>query len=232
MDDAADQENATAAAPTFVASSTFAGPRDGYVFRRGEQGMGYYVDTPPEVAETPPPAEVTETPPDADAANAGDKRQEAAERLSRGLLNSYCQLQPSPLHGVGVFAAVPIPKGVRLRFPLPPHAIVGAEALQQLPAALVARVRQTFPADSEGRGPVPLDGLHCLSMESYLNHLNGARATLEWVPSESHYVVRRPVGAGTELTVDYRQRGWDEVYLPSRRDRRGRGKRRGRRGAK
>ncbi len=37
------------AAPTFIAAQRFSGARPGYCFRRGNQGLGYYVDKPPQV---------------------------------------------------------------------------------------------------------------------------------------------------------------------------------------
>jgi len=43
----------------FVASSSFAGKKEGYVFKRGEQGVGYYHDAKPTVAQEK--AEVTAT---------------------------------------------------------------------------------------------------------------------------------------------------------------------------
>lgn len=208
----------------FVPSESFAGARPGYVFRSGDQGNGYYRDDDrPDEEQTPSPPEQQpqQQQPEKDA-----ERSAAAARLSRGLANSCCVLRPSPLHGVGVFAAVPIERGRIITFPEPTMARVADSALGQVPPPIQELLARVYPTGEEGMRRVPLDGLHAISLECYLNHLNGERATLEWVTSQSHYVARRTVPAGTELTVDYRQRGWLDIYLPSKRERRGRKQRR------
>lgn len=207
---------------SFVPSDSFAGSRPGYVFRTGDQGTGYYRDDAP-------PKDVGDeqkSPKQQPAGGAHAERSAAAARLSRGLANSCCVLRPSPLHGVGVFAAVPIERGRVITFPEPTMARVAESALGQVPPPIQELLVRVYPTEEEGMRRVPLDGLHAVSLECYLNHLNGERAALEWVTSQRHYVARRTVPAGTELTVDYRQRGWLDTYLPSKRERRGRKQRR------
>lgn len=212
----------------FVPSASFAGSRPGYVFRDGARGSGYYRDDGgnDQPVEEPPPQKNNDEEPPALKQEEDKERAAAAARLSRGLANSCCVLRPSPLHGVGVFAAVPIERGRIITFPNPPMARVAESALGQVPPPVQELLARVYPTGEEGMRRVPLDGLHAVSLECYLNHLNGERAALEWVESQRHYVARRTVPAGTELTVDYRQRGWLDTYLPSKRERRGRKQRR------
>ena len=72
-----------------------------------------------------------------------------AELLRRILADCFCRLQPSPLHGVGVFAIRDIPKGRDPFRTLPKYATTGSvrateDELGALPPKLAALVRALF----------------------------------------------------------------------------------------
>ena len=68
-----------------------------------------------------------------------------AELLRRILADCFCRLQPSPLHGVGVFAIRDIP----------------AETCRAGPALFVPTADKMY---------IPTSGLNVISLTAYINH--------------------------------------------------------------
>ncbi len=133
----------------------------------------------------------------------------ARERLRRILADCYCRLQPSPIHGVGVFALRPIP-GRRNPFRTPRTTPTGAQRLTPehmaaLPPALLETIQALFiPMD--GATCIPSHGLNIVPLSAYLNH--SAAPNLQ-TKDGSTFTTLRKIAAGEELTVDYR------TYLPA-----------------
>lgn len=95
-----------ASSPAFVASPTFAGPRPGYVFKTGDEGVGYYLEessqqqqqkkrasqSSPLLRRSPPPAVSSGMPPPSSGSGAASAQ--SSNDVERG------QLRPRRVTGV------------------------------------------------------------------------------------------------------------------------------------
>ena len=136
---------------------------------------------------------------------AGMKR---ADLLRRVLADCYCQLQPSPIHGVGVFAIRDIPRNQNPFRTLAKYATTGfvratEEDLAAVPPRLAALIRALF-VPSAGRMYVPTCGLNIIYLDTYINH--SPHPNLRTKDGE-RFVTNRLIREGEELTVDYRTYG-------------------------
>jgi len=131
-----------------------------------------------------------------------------AELLRRILADCFCRLQPSPLHGVGVFAIRGIPKGRNPFRTLPKYATTGSvrateDELGALPPKLAALVRALFVPTADTMW-IPTSGLNVISLTAYINH--SPRPNLR-TKDGARFVTSRAIRPGQELTVDYRTYG-------------------------
>lgn len=129
----------------------------------------------------------------------------------------YCRVQPSPAHGVGVFAIRRIEKGT---YPLlSPHAVIGslvadidypilkvadARLLKEAPNRHVKRMLKDLTWH-EDKFHVPFFGYNWLPMDYYVNtHLPPDTPNVEWVMNLMTFVAVRDIPVGTELFSTYR----------------------------
>ena len=96
------------------------------------------------------------------------------ELLRRILADCYCQLRPSPIHGIGVFAIRDVPKGRNPFKTLPKYATTGfvratEDELAALPPRLASLLRALFVPTAETMY-VPTCGLNIIYLDTYLNH--------------------------------------------------------------
>jgi hypothetical protein len=131
-----------------------------------------------------------------------------ADLLRRVLADCYCQLQPSPIHGVGVFAIRDIPRNRNPFRTLPKYATTGfvratEEDLAAVPPRLAALIRALFVPTS-GKMYVPTSGLNIIYLDTYINH--SLHPNLRTKDGE-RFVTNRLIREGEELTVDYRTYG-------------------------
>jgi len=94
------------------------------------------------------------------------------ELLRRVLADCYCQLQPSPIHGIGVFAIRDVPKGRNPFKTLPRYATTGfvrakEDELAAAPPRLAALIRALF-VPTAGTMYVPTCGLN-IHLSRYLS---------------------------------------------------------------
>src|SRR5690348_244401 len=118
------------------------------------------------------------------------------ELLRRILANCYCQLRPSPIHGIGVFAIRDVPKGRNPFKTLPKYATTGfvratEDELAALPPRLAALIRALFVPTAETMY-VPTCGLNII----YLDTISITRRTRTCGPktacaSSPHDVCRK-----------------------------------------
>jgi SET domain-containing protein len=135
--------------------------------------------------------------------------------LNRALQDCYCRLQPSKIHGIGVFAVRDIPKGRNPFKTLPKCADFGyvritGDELDALPPKLSELIRSLFiPAD--GKIYVPTYGMNIIHLNSYLNHSTKPNMRTR---DGYDFVALRKIFVGGELTVDYRTYEADKVNIP------------------
>jgi SET domain-containing protein len=111
------------------------------------------------------------------------------------------RLGPSPIHGIGVFAAADIPAGTRDLFSPPrPWVPVPEAEVESLPPP-ARQLVQTYCLWDEGVYYLPPDGFRIFDLVMYLNH--SAEPNLRPVNGGDFYETTRDVKAGEELTVDY-----------------------------
>ncbi|NBO05201.1 MAG: SET domain-containing protein [Betaproteobacteria bacterium] len=127
-------------------------------------------------------------------------------RMSRELIQSlrelqFCELRPSPIHGIGVFAIRTIPKGIDpLRNSLKGREIrVAKEQVAGLPPGL-RRLLKSFCYYDATHIWIPSAGLNVVRLAIYLNH--DKRPNLEMLEDGSFRTLRR-IAREEELTMDY-----------------------------
>lgn len=147
-------------------------------------------------------------------------RKQKQSMLAHLATNVTCRLGCSTVHGVGVFAVVPIAPGVepfrtRLRRRLDRVDLSPAEldaADPPVPAGVRTLVENYFfvlTSANETRS-YPVSDLNSLDVSFYINHQSGDRSNVAFVdcfckprcPFE-HIVATREIAAGDELFLDY-----------------------------
>lgn len=125
------------------------------------------------------------------------------DELLRELRNeTYVALQPSGIHGIGVFAIRPIPKGCRNIFSenkgewitLP---IIDVETLPGHSKNLV----ETYCLFDEENYYVPSYGFKLMDLVNYLNHSNNPNIVS--IEDGTWFEALRDIQPGEELFVDY-----------------------------
>ena len=135
--------------------------------------------------------------------------------LTRVLRDCYCRLQPSPIHGIGVFAVRNIPKGKNPFNTIPKYANFGyvritEDELDALPSKLSEAIRSLF-IPTDGMMHVPNHGLNVIRLNSYLNHSEMPNMRTR---NGYDFLTLNKILVGEELTVDYRTYGADELVTP------------------
>jgi SET domain-containing protein len=131
-----------------------------------------------------------------------------ADLLRRVLADCFCQLQPSPIHGVGVFAIRKIPKGRGPFRTLAKYATTGLVRVTEderaaLQPKLAALIRALFVPTAD-KLYVPTSGLNVIHLCAYINH--ATRPNLR-TRDGARFITKREIDPGEELTVDYRTYG-------------------------
>ena len=124
------------------------------------------------------------------------------QRLLDNLRKVYCRVQPSKLHGVGVFAIRRIPKGIN-PFEVPiPFALTSLTAadVRTLPRGIQQMIRQ-YVANQDGEYVLTMFGFNLLELEYFVNH--SPTPNLLFDEDEGCYRTARVIASGEELTGDY-----------------------------
>jgi hypothetical protein len=137
--------------------------------------------------------------------------------VKRVLGDCYCSLQPSKIHGIGVFAVRDIPNRKNPFRALKKYTSIGyvritEDELDALPQQLSALIRALF-IPTDGAMHVPNYGLNIIHLNAYLNHSENPNLRTR---DGFIFIARRKILVGEELTVDYRTYGADEHALKRR----------------
>lgn len=115
----------------------------------------------------------------------------------------FCRLAPSPIHGVGVFAIVPIPKGTNpmqecreVEFEYISVSKINTDAISEPVKKLI---RDMCP-ENDGVYEVPEFTLNEIGLSYYLNHSKTPNMNED---GDGNFVATRDIEPGEELTVDY-----------------------------
>ncbi len=127
-------------------------------------------------------------------------------RLHRLLLqHTYCRLQPSLIHGVGVFAVKTIPRGVNPFLGLPLNRErwyrFSPEELRDVNFD-IRKMIHDFCAQENGKFWIPEFGLNGIAISTFLNHSKTPNMK-EMGECADYFVTLRTIRVGEELTVDY-----------------------------
>ena len=125
------------------------------------------------------------------------------EELLRELKEeTYAALQPSPLHGIGVFAIRDIPKGCKNIFSVENGEWIslGFEEVEKLPAHSKNFIETYYLYDS-GQYFIPAHGCKIMDMANYLNHSHSPN--LISVSDGLYFEATRDIRQGEELLIDY-----------------------------
>ncbi len=138
-----------------------------------------------------------------------------AQLVRRVLADCYCSLQPSPIHGIGVFAIRDIPRGrnpfaTMQRYSRPGYMRISDAELAALPGGLAQLIRRLF-VPTDGAMWLPTSGTNIVYLFAYLNH--SATPNLR-TDDGFHFFTRRRIRCGEELTVDYRTYGAGDLLGP------------------
>lgn len=112
------------------------------------------------------------------------------------------RIKPSPIHGVGIFAEIDIPKGAdpfRLYQPLNWAELDRAD-IESLPEH-VKKIISDFYAPDDGKIYVPANGLNVFDITFYINHSD--TPNMLTTDGGENFVAGRNIAAGEELTSDY-----------------------------
>ncbi|NCI48266.1 SET domain-containing protein [Sediminibacterium soli] len=114
----------------------------------------------------------------------------------------YIALQPSPVHGIGVFALCGIPKGCRNIFSKDTGEWirVGFEDVASLPEHSRNYI-ETYYLYDETHYFIPAQGCKVMDMASYLNH--SATPNIISIEEGKYFETLRDICKGEELLVDY-----------------------------
>ena len=132
--------------------------------------------------------------------------------LNRVLRDCYCRLQPSQIHGIGVFAVRDIPKGKNPFRTLPKYADFGyvritEDELDALPSKLSQLIRELF-LPTGGKMHIPNYGTNVIRLNCYLNHSTTPNTR---TGNGYDFTALGKILAGEELTVDYQTYGAEEL---------------------
>ena len=135
-----------------------------------------------------------------------------AQLVRRVLADCYCRLAPSTIHGIGVFAVRDVPRGkdpfnTLSKYSRPGYVRMTSAEFDALPPKLHEMIHALF-VPTDGEMWLPNCGTNVVYLNSYLNH--SAKPNLR-TKDGFHFVARRKIFEGEELTVDYRSYGADQL---------------------
>jgi SET domain-containing protein len=113
----------------------------------------------------------------------------------------FCKLGVSPIHGIGVFAIRPIPKGINpLKSYIPHREIdISKKDIKRLPKGVKNQL-DTFCYYDKKKVSVPVIGLNSFDLAVYLNHSKQPNLRFK---KAGVLVSLKAIKQGEELFIDY-----------------------------
>jgi SET domain-containing protein len=114
----------------------------------------------------------------------------------------YAMIRPSAVHGIGVFAVRPIPKGCRSIFSKEPGEWVrlSFEEVAALPEASRYMI-ETYCLFDDQAYFVPAGGFKAMDIALYLNHSD--EPNVQSIDEGAEFEALRDIQPGEELFIDY-----------------------------
>lgn len=126
------------------------------------------------------------------------KRKAILNQLERDI---YCELKPSKVEGVGVFAIREIPRGTNpFKEKDTKYIPIKEQQLEKLNISVMEHIKKLF-VHSDGRYWFPKQGIQTLCITHYLNHSNNPNLTT--TENADYFLAIRDIKKGEELTVNY-----------------------------
>ncbi|MBK9109225.1 MAG: SET domain-containing protein [Saprospiraceae bacterium] len=125
-----------------------------------------------------------------------------SELLAELSCNTFVCLKPSPLHGIGVFAIIDIPKDCKNLFSTEQgewHTL-SMQEFQALPSH-ARHLVETYCLFDENTYYVPAGGFKQMDLSLFLNHSD--LPNIASVNEGEYFVSLREIAIGEELLVDY-----------------------------
>lgn len=141
------------------------------------------------------------------------------QKLLANLEKVYCRIQPSELHGVGVFAIRRIPRGINpFEVPVPVELTkLSARDVRALPSGIGRMIRQ-YAVKQNGSYVISTLGFNLVELEYFVNH--SSTPNLVFDEDEGCYRTARVIASGEELTGDYNHFAPGMPLVPYRKKRR------------
>lgn len=130
-----------------------------------------------------------------------------AKKLIKDLeQNIYCRLQPSSVHGIGVFAIRDIPKGTEvfrnfLNWQLTPIPLDAVMKNKKIPKAVREFAYDLYPVH-KGKIYAYRSGLNAVDISFFLNHSD--RPNVDADEESGAFFAKRAIKKGEELFSDHR----------------------------
>lgn len=148
------------------------------------------------------------------------KKKERVSSIAKKLIkdleeNVYCRLQPSNVHGIGIFAIRDIPKGKNLfktflEYELTPVPISMIAENAKIDKAVKEFANDVFPAHN-GKLYMYRKGLNAIDIGFFLNHSKKSNVVMD---DASLCFAARDIKKGEELLADYE--GYSENTISRR----------------
>ena len=113
----------------------------------------------------------------------------------------YCKLGVSPVHGIGVFAVRPIPKGIHplISYLNVKEVDINKKLISDLPKGVRQQI-DTFCYYDKKKVSIPTIGLNSFDLAVYLNHSKKPNLRFK---KAGVLVSLREIAEGEELFIDY-----------------------------
>ena len=124
------------------------------------------------------------------------------EKESQPDTENFTRLKPSPIHGIGVFAILDIPKGTNIFKDERPEMVWVDRAEVLKKSGETRRLYDDFCVRKDGKYGCP-NGFNNLTVAWYINQPLGGHEPNVECSGDYDFFARRDIKAGEELTVDY-----------------------------